>query len=103
MAPALKQAHPDASLFLFARAVNGAALPVAVQRIALPEGEVDLLLTEQMSMQSGWSLASTEQVQVVARMSLSGSVEMRPGDVETVSDVLSFNQPVLSVSLQLEP
>ena len=103
VAPALKQANPDASLFLFARAVNGAALPVAVQRIALPEGEVDLLLTEQMSMQSGWSLASTEQVQVVARMSLSGSVEMRPGDIETVSDVLSFNQAVLSVSLQLEP
>ncbi len=103
VAPELKQAHPDASLFLFARAVDGPALPLAVQRIALPQGEIELVLTEQMAMQSGWSLASAEQVQVVARMSLAGTVEKRPGDVQTESDILQFTGPVLSVSLHLEP
>ncbi|MBU1307987.1 MAG: c-type cytochrome biogenesis protein CcmI [Gammaproteobacteria bacterium] len=103
VSPALRQAHPDATLFLFARAVDGAALPLAVQRVALPQGQVELLLTEQMAMQSGWSLANAEQVQVVARMSLAGTVVQRAGDVQVESEILQFNQPVLSVSLQLEP
>lgn len=103
VAPELKQANPDASLFLFARAADGAALPLAVQRIPLPEGEVQLALTEQMAMQSGWSLANADQVQVVARMSLSGTVEQRPGDIQAVSDVLSFEQTTQTITLKLEP
>lgn len=101
--PQLKQANPDASLFLFARAINGPPLPLAVQRIPLPEGEVKLMLTEQMAMQTGWSLANADDIEVVARMSLSGTVEQRPGDVQAVSDVMSFTEPVLSVTLTLEP
>lgn len=103
VSPALKQTHPDATLFLFARAAHGAQLPLAVQRIALPEGKVSLLLTEQMAMQSGWSLASVDQIQVVARMSLAGTVEQRPGDVQTESDILTFFEPQLTVDLTLEP
>ena len=103
VAPELKQLNPDASLFLFARAINGAPLPLAVQRIPLPEGEVELLLTEQMAMQTAWSLANADQIEVVARMSQSGTVEQRPGDVQTVSEVLSFTEPVISISLILEP
>ncbi|HEX5792738.1 MAG TPA: c-type cytochrome biogenesis protein CcmI, partial [Rheinheimera sp.] len=82
---------------------DGAALPLAVQRIPLPEGEVQLQLSEQMAMQPGWSLASADQVEVVARMSLSGTVEQRPGDIQAVSDVLTFTEPSLSISLTLEP
>lgn len=101
--PALQQANPDASLFLFAKAAEGTALPLAVQRIPLPSGEQQLVLTEQMAMQPGWSLADADKVQVVARMSLSGTVEQRPGDIQTASDILSFAEPLLSVSLKLEP
>lgn len=103
VSPALKQTHPDATLFLFARAAHGAQLPLAVQRIALPTGKIDLLLTEEMAMQSGWSLASVDQIQVVARMSLAGTVEQRPGDVQAESDILTFFEPQLSVDLTLEP
>lgn len=101
--PALKQANPDASLFLFAKAIDGVALPLAVQRIPLTAGKQQLLLTEQMAMQQGWSLASADQVQVIARMSLSGTVELRPGDIQTESDILSFTTPLLAISLTLEP
>lgn len=103
VSPELKQANPDATLFLFARAINGAPLPLAVQRIPLPEGEVELLLTEQMAMQTAWSLANADQIEVVARMSQSGTVEQRPGDIQTVSEELSFTEPVISISLVLEP
>lgn len=103
VAPELKLANPDASLFLFARAINGAPLPLAVQRIPLPEGEVELVLTEHMAMQTAWSLANADQVEVVARMSQSGTVDQRPGDIQTVSEMLSFTEPVISISLVLEP
>ena len=101
--PRLKQANPDASLFLFARASEGTGLPLAVQRIPLPEGKVQLLLTEQMAMQPNWTLASTDQVQVVARMSLSGTVEQRPGDIQTESGLLDLTATSISISLTLEP
>lgn len=101
--PSLKVQHPDASLFLFARAVNGPALPLAVQRIPLPSGEIQLSLTEDMLMQQGWSLANVDEVQVVARMSLAGTVEQRPGDIQTISPILSFSDAKLTTVLILEP
>lgn len=101
--PRLKQANPDASLFLFARSAQGPGLPLAVQRIPLPEGEVQLKLTEQMAMQPDWTLASADQVQVVARLSQSGTVEMRPGDIQTESGVLDMTVNNLAISLTLEP
>jgi cytochrome c-type biogenesis protein CcmI len=101
--PALQQANPEATLFLFARAKQGSALPLAVQRIPLVAGPQQLVLQESMAMQPGWSLASAEEIEVVARMSLSGTVEQRPGDVQAVSDVLSFKQPEISIKLTLEP
>ena len=101
--PRLKQANPDASLFLFARSAQGPGLPLAVQRIPLPEGEVQLKLTEQMAMQPDWTLASADQVQVVARLSQSGTVEMRPGDIQTESGVLDMTVNTLAISLTLEP
>lgn len=101
--PALQQAHPEATLFLFARATQGPALPLAVQRIPLVAGTQQLVLQESMAMQPGWSLASAEEIEVVARISLSGTVEQRPGDVQAVSDVLSFEQPEISIKLTLEP
>lgn len=101
--PALQQANPQATLFLFARAKEGPALPLAVQRIPLVAGRQQLVLQESMAMQPGWSLANAEQIEVVARMSISGTVEQRPGDVQAVSDVLSFEQPQISIKLTLEP
>ncbi len=101
--PALAAANPDASLFLFARAVGGPGLPLAVQRIPLPSGEVELLLTEKMAMQADWSLSNAEQVVVVARMSQSGTVEQMPGDLQVESTALTFNDVKISVALTLEP
>ncbi len=101
--PALAAANPDASLFLFAKAAGGPNLPLAVQRIPLPSGQVELLLTEKMAMQADWSLSQAEQVVVVARLSQAGTVEQMPGDVQVESDILTFVDAKLSVTLILEP
>lgn len=101
--PQLAAANPDASLFLFARAVDGPNLPLAVQRIPLPSGQVELVLNEKMAMQADWSLSQAQQVVVVARMSQGGTVEQMPGDVQVESDILTFSDTKLSVTLTLEP
>lgn len=103
VAPQLAAANPDASLFLFARAVDGPNLPLAVQRIPLPSGEVELLLDEKMAMQADWSLSQTDQVVVVARMSQAGTVDKMAGDLQVESEVLTFNDAKISVTLTLEP
>ncbi|WP_019676469.1 c-type cytochrome biogenesis protein CcmI [Arsukibacterium perlucidum] len=103
VAPQLAAANPDASLFLFARAVDGPNLPLAVQRIPLPSGEVELLLDENMAMQADWSLIQADQVVVVARMSQAGTVDKMAGDLQVESEVLTFNDAKISVTLTLEP
>ena len=78
-------------------------MPLAVQRIPLPEGQLQLVLNEQMAMQSQWTLASADKVQVVARLSQSGTVELRPGDIQVESGVLDLTANILTISLTLEP
>lgn len=101
--PQLKQQYPQASLFLFARAAGGPPLPLAAQRLPLPAGNVELILTEKMAMQQGWTLAATENIEVIARLSLSGNVEQQAGDLQTVSALLSFSEPEIHTRLTLEP
>ncbi|MDX1678073.1 c-type cytochrome biogenesis protein CcmI [Arsukibacterium sp.] len=103
VAPELAAQNPQASLFLFARAAQGPKLPLAVQRIPLPSGEVELVLDEKMAMQPDWSLSQADQVVVVARMSQAGTVEQLAGDLQAESDVLTFNDAKISVTLTLEP
>lgn len=99
--PSLRERYPDASVFIFVRQVDGVALPLAAQRIPVPTGDINLLLTEHMAMQSGWTLASVEDVEVVARFSRSGNVDERDGDIEVVSTPQNFAEAVVKVSLQL--
>lgn len=99
----LKIAHPDAMLFVFARAIGGPPLPVAAKRMPLPSGEIQITLTEDDAMQAGWDLMQTNKVEVVARMSVSGTVERSAQDVETVSAQLDLAQPHQTIALTLEP
>ncbi|MCH8537436.1 MAG: c-type cytochrome biogenesis protein CcmI [Alkalimonas sp.] len=99
--PRLRQNYPEASVFIFVRQANGPAMPLAAQRIPVPSGSINLLLTEEMSMQSGWNLASVDEVEVVARFSRSGNVDDTEGDIEVVSEHLVFEESALKLSLQL--
>ncbi|SEA48692.1 c-type cytochrome biogenesis protein CcmI [Alkalimonas amylolytica] len=100
--PSLRQQYPDASVFVFVRQPDGPALPVAAQRIPVPAGELQLMLTEEMAMQPGWTLASIDDVEVVARFSPSGSVDDRQGSFEVVSAPQLFSDGKVQVSLRLK-
>ncbi len=75
---AVVQAHD--TLFVFIRRTSGGA-PVAVRRVARPEFPLTLQLSDADSMQSGNALSNaTGELEVVARLSASGTATERTGD-----------------------
>lgn len=99
----LVQAHPSASLFVFVRAVDGPPIPLAATRMPIQAGQRQIVLSDADAMQAGWDLTQADRVEIVARMSVSGTVDRSPQDVEVVSAELRFSEPHLTTALTLEP
>lgn len=75
----------DATVFIYARAWQGAPMPLAISRLRVADLPVKVELTEAMAMSPTMSLTSVAQVEVVARVSLSGAPAAAPGDFEATA------------------
>ena len=86
LAPAIAaQAAPTDTVFIFARAVQGPPLPLAVLRKQVRELPVQFALDDSMAMAAGARLSGSPQVIVGARVSKSGSPAAQPGDLQGLS------------------
>jgi cytochrome c-type biogenesis protein CcmI len=103
ISPELAEHYKTGTLFVFAKAVDGPPLPLAVQKLAVFNGTQTIELSEAQAMQPGWTLANAERIQISARLSLSGQVLNDENGPQVQSDVLSFNEPKLRLSLSLRP
>jgi cytochrome c-type biogenesis protein CcmI len=103
ISPELAVQYKTGTLFVFAKAVDGPPLPLAVQKLAVFNGTQTIELSEAQAMQPGWTLANAERIQISARLSLSGQVLNDENGPQVQSDVLSFNEPKLRLSLSLQP
>lgn len=73
LAPALRdKVQPSDTVFVFARAVNGPPLPLAVKRLSVADLPATLTLSDADAMQPALKLSAFEQVQLGARISRSG-------------------------------
>jgi cytochrome c-type biogenesis protein CcmH len=79
------KASPEDTVFIFARAVEGPPMPLAVQRVKVRELPVAFALDDSMAMAPGMSLSAHPRVVVVARVSRSGSPGAQPGDLQGTS------------------
>jgi len=102
VAAELAAAHPDAMILVFVRAVGGPPIPLAAKRIPMQAGKLTVQLTTADAMQQGWDLNQADQIEVVARMTVSGTVERSDADVEVNSAALRFDQPAIRLALTLE-
>ncbi|MCF5383159.1 c-type cytochrome biogenesis protein CcmI [Pseudomonas syringae] len=82
--------RPNDSVFIFARAINGPAAPLAVKRITVADLPADVELSDSDAMMPQLNLANFAQVQLVARVSRAGQ--------PTTGEWVGRSQPLASDS-----
>lgn len=100
--------EPNATVFVYARAWQGAKLPLAITRIRAEELPITLELNNSMAMAPGQDLGSVDQVELVARLSPSGNAIAQPGDFQVTLGpvkpaVLTTNVYPLVISQVVSP
>jgi cytochrome c-type biogenesis protein CcmH len=73
---------PGDTLFVFARAVNGPKMPLAIVRVPAPKAwPFQFSLDDSMAMASGMNLSAFPEVTIEARISKSGNAQPQAGDL----------------------
>jgi cytochrome c-type biogenesis protein CcmH len=86
IAPKLKERFaPGDTVFIYARAAEGPAMPLAVLRRSARELPVDFALDDSMAMAPGMSISAHPRVVISARVSRSGNAKPEPGDLQGAS------------------
>lgn len=86
ISPKLKgQFGPEDRVFIYARAVEGPPMPLAVLRRRARELPVDFALDDSMAMAPGMTLSAHPRVVITARVSKSGGATPQPGDLQGAS------------------
>ncbi|MCH9696977.1 MAG: c-type cytochrome biogenesis protein CcmI [Gammaproteobacteria bacterium] len=78
----MSKTSADQTIFIFAQALSGPPMPIAVVRKAVSELPVVVTLDDTMAMMPTRKLSSFEQVRIAARISQSGSAMPAAGDLE---------------------
>lgn len=79
------KATPDQSVYVFAREWQGMPMPLAVVKLSVADLPASVILDDSMAMPGGKSLSSASAIQVVARVSSTGSAIPSEGDYEGVT------------------
>lgn len=84
---------PDDTLYVFATAVDGPAMPLAVARMKASRLPAEVRLTDAMRMTPALALSNFAKVRVAARISDSGDAKPQPGDLEATPVETSTRAP----------
>lgn len=82
----------DDTLFVYARAVNGPRMPLAMARHTAGELPLQVRLDDSMSMTPAMTLSAFPTVEIVARVSRSGTATPQSGDLIGVSDPIEVGR-----------
>lgn len=75
------QAKPDDTVFIFARAVNGSRMPLAVQRARVADLPLDFHLDDSQAMAPSNKISMAKELRVEARVSKTGQAMPANGDL----------------------
>ena len=82
LAPELqKSASPNDTVFIYAQALSGPKMPLAIVRKQVSELPLTVNLTDAMAMTPTMKLSNFEQVKLLARISKSGDAKQQAGDL----------------------
>lgn len=74
--------NPEHAVFIYARAWQGAPMPLAIARLQVKDLPAEIELSEAMAMAPGMSIATFPKLELVARVSASGQAVPQSGDWE---------------------
>ena len=86
--------QPGDAVFIFARAVSGPPMPLAVKRLTVADLPAEVSLSDSDAMMPQLKISGFEQVQLVARISRSGNA--------TAGEWVGRSQPLASKSTELQ-
>jgi len=89
----------DDTVFIFAKAVQGPPMPLAVQRAKVSDLPVDFKLDDSMAMSPQMTLSQFPQVVVMARVSRSGNAMPQSGDLQGSSRAVAVGSKVPEIMI----
>jgi cytochrome c-type biogenesis protein CcmH len=98
----LTQPDGDASVFVFARAVDGPPMPLAVARLKASELPATVTLDDSMAMTPRARLSNAEEVVVGARISTTGTAKPSPGDLEGFAEPVAIGSDMGTVEVVID-
>ncbi|MBL0727845.1 hypothetical protein [Piscinibacter sp. HJYY11] len=93
------QAKPNDTVFIFARAVEGPPVPLAVIRKQVKDLPLQFTLDDSMAMWPDAKVSAFSRVVVTARVSKSGEGQARPGDLEGHSAPVAVGAAGLQIAI----
>lgn len=99
--PALQdKVKPNDILFVYARAMKGPQMPLAIVRKKANELPISVTLDDSMAMMPTMKLSNFQEIVVLARISSSGSASLKSGDLQgQVSPVILSKQDKVEITI----
>jgi cytochrome c-type biogenesis protein CcmH len=96
------KADPAATVFIYAKAMQGPPMPLAVRRMKLSDLPVSISLGDEDAMMPSMKLSAFDQVIVGARVSSSGQPIAQTGDFYTELEAVDNTNPPAQIVLTID-
>lgn len=96
------RAGADTAVFIYAKAMQGPPIPLAVRKLQLSDLPVSLTLSDDDAMMPTMKLSSFDQVIVGARVSSSGNPVAQSGDFYTEREAVDSKNPPAQINLIID-
>lgn len=94
-------ASPEQAVFIYARAWQGSRMPLAIARLTVADLPATVTLDRSMSMVPDMHIGSFAELEVVARISPSGSAVAQAGDWQAVQGPLKASAGQIALTLEI--